>query len=340
MATKKMTQSTLSFIVNSGSQESLTFEQEKQLGLRVQAGLKFERLHRYHDLLNAQETLDSDERKEMDELALEFGNSINDYDWSSKAIEERKAIIADGYEARNDLVLHNIKLVVFVAKRYDGYKMETAELVQEGIIGCFRAAEKYDPERGFRFSTCAVPWINQEIYRFVQQGRKTIRLPAHVVEGISKINRIIEQYSQDHEGAEPTNEEIAALSDGKLTVENVDLYRRSANSITSLNMVVGDEEDTELGDLIEDETEPSPDSYVTHSELHDILMRYVNELPEIQQKIIIMRYALDGSHKEYTLEEVGAKLGFTRERIRQLEADALLTIRVRAQRNHDLDWMY
>ena len=337
MAFKKPTQSTLSFIINSGSQEQLTFNQEIELGTRIQAGLKFERLHRLHELKNADRVLDEDERKEFETLMAEFGDSFGSYEWTPEAMQERQAIIDDGLAARNDLVLHNIKLVVYVAKRYDGYKMETAELVQEGLIGCFKAAEKYDPTRGFKFSTCAVPWINQEIYRFVQQGRKTIRLPAHVVEGISRINRIIEQYGQDHEGAEPSNEEIAELSEGKLTVENVDLYRRSAGSIASLNAIVGDEEDTELGDLIEDETDMSPSKYTAQNELHDVLMKYINELPEIQQQIIIMRYALDGKHKEYTLEEVGAKLGFTRERIRQLEADALLTIRVRAQRSGDLN---
>lgn len=331
-------QSTLSFIINNGYQEQLSFDEELELGRLVQKGLKFERLNRYAELLmlEKERALTDDERKEFDSLNFEFKDNYGEYAWDDVAVAEREAAIKEGHDARNSLVLHNIKLVVFVAKRYEGYKMELAELVQEGIIGCFRAAEKYDPERGFKFSTCAVPWINQEINRYIQQNRKVIRLPAHVVEGISKINKIIEQYAQDHEGAEPTDEQIAALSGDKLSAENVTLYRRSAGNITSLNTIVGDEEDTEMGDLIEDESELSPSDYAAQNELHELLMKYIGELPEIQQKILIMRYGLDGSNHECTLEEIGEKIGFTRERIRQLESEALLTIRVRAQRRGDL----
>lgn len=346
MAGKTAQQSTLSFIINSGPQDQLTFQQELELGKRIQAGLKCQRMDRYAELY-AQSIgigLSEDERKEMESLAFEFGESFNLDDWthcrgewSEEEVAKREEIMKDGQEAKNDLVLHNIKLVVFVAKRYEGYRMELAELVQEGMIGCFRAAEKYDPGRGFKFSTCAVPWINQEINRFVQQHRKCIRLPAHVVEGISKINKIIEQYAQDHDGEEPTDEQIAELSGDKLSLDNVRLYRASAGSIASLNAIVGDEEDTEMGELIEDENELSPSEYTAQNELHSLLMKYISELPEVQQQILIMRYALDGSNHEYTLEEIGDKIGFTRERIRQLESEALLTIRVRAQKRGDLE---
>lgn len=324
------TQSTLSLMINSAPQDQLTFAQELELGTRIQAGLRAKRMQRYIEL-QAKEGRNSEENAEYDDLLKEFEKA---------EILDQKDInflIEDGKEAKDDLVLHNIKLVVFVAKRYQGYRMEMADLVQEGLIGCMTAADKYDPERGFKFSTCAVPWINQQIYRFVMQGRKAIRLPAHVVEGISRINKIVEQYGQDHAGAEPTDEQIAELSGGKLTVDNVTLYKRAAQPLTSLNMVVGDEEDTELVDLVEDEGSVGPDQYVHQNELHAILMRYLDELPEIQKNILMMRFALGQYEREYTLEEVGQALGFTRERIRQLEADALLTIRVRAQRNGDLD---
>lgn len=324
------TQSTLSFIINNAPQEQLTFDQEMELGTRIQAGLRAQRMKRYIEL-GAKDNRNSDEAAEYDELVKEFEKA--------EILDEKTInfLISDGKEAKDSLVLHNVKLVVFVAKRYQGYRMETAELVQEGMIGCMTAADKYDPTRGFKFSTCAVPWINQQIYRFVMQGRKAVRLPAHVVEGISRINKIVEQYEQDNEGREPTDEEIAELSGGKLTAENVALYKKAALPTSSLNLVVGDEEDTELGDLIEDENTVTPTEYVHQNELHDILMRYIDELPEVQRNILKMRFALGEYTREYTLEEVGQALGFTRERIRQLEADALLTIRVRAQRNGDLN---
>lgn len=323
-------QSTLSFIINNAPQDQLSFADEIELGTRIQAGLRAQRMKRYLEL-KANEPQNSDEKAEYDELIKEFENA--------EILDEKniKFLIEDGKAAKDSLVLHNVKLVVFVAKRYQGYRMELAELVQEGMIGCMTAADKYDPTRGFKFSTCAVPWINQQIYRFVMQGRKAIRLPAHVVEGISRINKISEQYAQDHEGQEPTNAQIAELSGGKLTEENVALYKRASLPMTSLNTIVGDEEDTELGDLMEDEESTTPTEYVHQNELHDILMKYLNELPEVQRNILMMRFALGDYEREYTLEEVGQALGFTRERIRQLEADAILTIRVRVQRNGDLD---
>lgn len=323
-------QSTLSFIINNAPQDQLTFAQELELGTRIQAGLRAQRMKRYLELKD-KNIENPDEKEEYEELVKEFQEA--------EILDQNNInfLIEDGKEAKDSLVLHNVKLVVFVAKRYQGYRIELAELVQEGMIGCMTAADKFDPTRGFKFSTCAVPWINQQIYRFVMQGRKAIRLPAHVVEGISRINKITEQYQQDNEGAEPTNAQIAEMSGGKLTEENVALYKRAAQPLTSLNAIVGDEEDTELGDLMEDEESTTPTEFVRQNELHDILMKYLDELPEVQRKILLMRFALGDYTREYTLEEVGQALGFTRERIRQLEADAILTIRVRAQRNGDLD---
>jgi RNA polymerase nonessential primary-like sigma factor len=165
-------------MINSAPQDQLTFDQELELGTRIQAGLRAKRMARYIEL-QAKQDRNSEEAEEFEGLVKEFQNA---------EILDQKDInflIEDGKEAKDDLVLHNIKLVVFVAKRYQGYRMEMADLVQEGIIGCMTAADKYDPQRGFKFSTCAVPWINQQIYRFVMQGRKAVRLPAHVVEGIN-----------------------------------------------------------------------------------------------------------------------------------------------------------
>lgn len=326
-------QSTLSFIINNAPQDLLSAEDELELGRKIQLALKYDQWDRLQSL-KKQENLSTDEKDELGELELKFdGVTVPEI-----GADEREKVRAEGKAAKESLVLHNTKLVVFVAKQYAAYKIELAELVQEGMIGCMTAADKYDPDRGYRFSTCAVPWIRQQIYRYVQQVRKTIRLPAHVIEGISRINRIIEQYENEHEGMRPTDEEIAELSEGKLTLENVRLYQKAAMPLTSLNMIVGDEEDTELEELVGDDRELSPSEYTKQHELHDLLMKYIDELPEIQQQIILMRYGFEG--QELTLEEVGKLLGYTRERIRQMEAEALVTIQVRARRNGDLEQFY
>lgn len=291
-------QTALAFILNNGPQSLLSAEQEIELGTRIQQGLR---------LLEKKE---SGEELSAEELFL----------------------IEDGKLARDELVTHNIKLVTHVAKQFQGYRIELAELVQEGIIGCITAADKYDPTRGFRFSTCAVPWIKQQINRYVQAHKKMVRLPAHVTDAISKINKLTEEYMQLHDGQEPTNEQLSELSGGKLTVENIELSKNAALPISSLNTIIGDEEDTELGDLVEDENDISPDEYTMQSELRSLLESFIETLPDIQQKIIRLRYGLNEKNKEYTLEEVGQMLNFTRERIRQLEQDALVTIRVRADR--------
>lgn|SRR5574344_650958 len=235
--------------------------------------------------------------------------------------------------AKNDLVNHNIKLVAHVAKQYQGYRIPLEDLVEEGIIGCMTAAEKFDPERGCRFSTAAVPWIRQQITRYIAENRKVIRLPSHVAEALSKINKLTEQYMQNHEGRIPTDQEIADMSEGKLTVDKIQQYKTSTQPIASLSVSVGDEEDTELEEIITSEDNETPDDYMQETELHSEMEKLINTLPELQAKIIRLRYGLNSENKEYTLEEVGKIIGFTRERIRQLESDALLTLKINAQNN-------
>jgi RNA polymerase primary sigma factor len=235
--------------------------------------------------------------------------------------------------AKNDLVNHNIKLVAHVAKQYQGYRIPLEDLVEEGIIGCMTAAEKFDPERGCRFSTAAVPWIRQQITRYIAENRKVIRLPSHVAEALSKINKLTEQYMQNHEGRIPTDQEIADMSEGKLTVDKIQQYKTSTQPIASLSVSVGDEEDTELEEIVTSEDNETPDDYMQETELHSEMEKLINTLPELQAKIIRLRYGLNSENKEYTLEEVGEIIGFTRERIRQLESDALLTLKINAQNN-------
>ena len=304
--TQQMMNSTIYFMLNNAPQDLLTFDDELRLGGIIQAGV------------SAQEELDS-------------GNEMSD---DRKA--ELKAATEKVKEAVDDLVTHNIKLVVSVAKKYDGYRIPLEDLVQEGLIGCTKAAYKYNPLLNFRFSTCAVPWIKQNIMRYIQEQR-TIRMPAHVHEGLSRINKITEEYMDSHNGEVPTDEQIVMLSEGKLTLENVQLYKTSAQPIASLNAIVGDEDDTELHELIADEGDESPVEYTEKQMLRDNLEDLISTLPGIQGQIIKLRFGLNDEGREFTLEEVGERLGYTRERIRQMESDALITLKVRASKDSRFD---
>ena len=339
MAQKLIQQSTVSWMLNNCPQNLLTAQDELELGTRIQLGLKAQHISDALAMIASHHGEDSnyanytDEEKEIQDLgqaALPEGKFFSDVN-NPKDAAERAALIKDGQEAKDSLVTHNIKLVTYVAKSFSGYHMDLAELIQEGLIGCMVAADKYDPTLGFRFSTCAVPWIRQQINRFIQGQKRGIRLPVHVLEALSKINKIGEAYAQEHEGQYPTDEQIAELSEGKFTLEKIRLYRASSQPISSLNAIVGDEDDTEFGDLVPDDGDESPSQYTARNELHEQLDALINTLTPLQQEIIRMRYAFNPEHKEYTLEETGEKLGYTRERIRQLEEDAKLTMRVKAK---------
>lgn len=325
--------STMSFILGSGPQELLKPEEEIELGRIIQRGLRAKRINRYIELSKQDSsTFDKTTLKEWASLIEEFGKEpISDYE-KPDAVAQRNKEIAAYQPAKDSLVMHNQKLVAFVAQRFSGYHIELAELTQEGLIGCMTAADKYNPDFGFKFSTFAVPWIRQQINRFIQNYNKPIRLPAHVVEALSLMKKLEERYKQEHNGDTPTDEQLAEMSEGKLSIKNIALYRSSSQPTASLNTIVGNEDDTELGDLIKDENDESPDEYAERHELHNTLEELISTLPDIEQKVVRLRFAFNPEHREYTLEEVGAKLGYTRERIRQFEESAKLTLRVRAKK--------
>lgn len=306
-------QSTLSQMINSYPQNLLDANTEISLGRDIQLGIKSQ---------NALNVLKNGTEKEKEELKTSFSNL---------SIDILKRNVEYGKQAEENLIEHNIKLVMYVAKQFAGYHFEMTDLIQEGMLGCMTAAKKYNPELGFRFSTCAVPWIRQQISRFIQSSRRTIRLPAHVSEALSKLNKLSNAYAQEHNGELPTNQQLVELSDNKFTLENIELYKSASQPIASLNAVVGDEQDTEFGDLIPDENGENPEDYSDGLELRDNLEKLIDTLPDVQQKVIRLRYGLNDESREYTLEEIGDKLGYTRERIRQFEDDARLTMKVRAK---------
>lgn len=232
-------------------------------------------------------------------------------------------------EAKDKLFKHNMKLVVGEAYKYSGYKMPIEDLVQEGMIGLMTAVKKFDPERGCRFSTAAVPWIRQAITRYIAEYRKTIRYPVHVSEQLNKINKTKNELYAELE-REPTVEEISKALNGKLSVEKILELQRVTQPITSMNVIVGDEQDTELSEFIPDEGEPTPREWYNIEEGKSVVAGLLECLDNQEQQIIIWRYGLNNGI-DYTLEEIGDVLGLTRERIRQIEKDAITKMRIYAR---------
>lgn len=252
-------------------------------------------------------------------------SGLNDTDPEIKAVVDK---------AINDLFMHNLKLVVGEAYKYSGYKIPIEDLVQEGTIGLMTAVKKYDPERGFRFSTAAVPWIKQAITRYIAEHRKVIRYPVHVSEQMNKINKAIAALYQTLE-REPTAEEISEYLGGKIAAEKVLELQRLTQPVTSMNVIVGEEQDTELGDFIEDEDALAPTKWVEQQEAKRAVEELLTCLTPQEKRIIEWRWGLkDGV--DYTLEEIGNTLGLTRERIRQLEKDAINKMKIYA-RNHNIN---
>jgi RNA polymerase primary sigma factor len=239
-----------------------------------------------------------------------------------RRIELRKSI-EDGWSAREHLILANSRLVISVAKKYMGRGVPFLDLIQEGNIGLMRATKKFDYRRGHKFSTYATWWIRQAVTRALADQGRTIRVPVHMGDQINKLLRVQYLLTQSL-GREPTVEEMAeALEVPPQKVENI---IRVARRPLSLELSTGDEEDSVLGDFIEDEEIAPPDETATYNLLRESLHEALNELPPREVRILQLRYGLfDG--QAYTLEEVGRKMGVTRERVRQIEAQALNRLR-------------
>jgi RNA polymerase primary sigma factor len=271
-------------------------------------------------LLNAEEEVTLAQRIERGRLAREElakGNT------GGHRRGELRKLIEDGWAAREHLITANSRLVISVAKKYMGRGVPFLDLIQEGNIGLIRATKKFDYRRGHKFSTYATWWIRQAVTRAIADQGRTIRVPVHMGDQINKLLRVQHQLTQKL-GREPTVDELAiALDVPPKKVENmIQVARRPL----SLETPTDDEEDSVLGDFIEDDQAPPPDESATYNLLREHLEEVLNSLPPREVRILQLRYGLlDG--QAYTLEEVGRKMGVTRERVRQIEAQALSRLR-------------
>ena len=231
--------------------------------------------------------------------------------------------IEEGKKARDHLVKANTRLVVSIAKRYMGQGVPFLDLIQEGNLGLLKAVEKFDHKRGFKFSTYATWWIRQAITRAIADQGRTIRVPVHVGDRIREMYKVSRSLEQDL-GREPTSDEIA--DEMNLPSKKVSWLLRVSRRTVSLEKPVGEEEDSELGNFIEDESSPTPAESAYHTLLQEKLEEVLSTLTPREARILRLRYGLHNGHA-HTLEEVGRKFGLTRERIRQIEVEALRRLR-------------
>jgi RNA polymerase primary sigma factor len=258
-----------------------------------------------------------------------FLNEAGRYDLltAEEEVELAKRIERGDRQAKELMINSNLRLVVSIAKRYQGHGLSLLDLIQEGIIGLIRAVEKFDWRRGYKFSTYATWWIRQAVQRGVANKAREIRIPVHIVEREQKMARAEHELTASL-GRPPTEEEIAKQA--RLPLKQVSEVRQAARAVTSLDKPVGTDEGAALGELMAGEA-PGPDEEVTVSLGLDTLREAVAKLPDRERDVVKMRYGLNGDVEPASLEEISRRLGLTRERVRQLESAALERLAVQRE---------